>query len=329
VTGPSEPIPNTFHFVWFGERLPYFAVLAIRSALRANPGSKATLWHGSELSIDSKLAALENEGLALRPIRLDELLVRAHVKVADDDAARRALSQVGEVYEELSAPAARSNLIRLLVLFAEGGVYLDTDTLSLRSLAELRRSPAFCGAEHILWPKRRLDKQSAYYWTTGPLLEALRALGSWLPGGHSLYRRTLKWYQTAVNNAVLGFAPGHPVLKSALLRVASLDRAERTQRFRLGTHLLQEVLENIAGDEEATVTTLDPEFFYPLGPVISAHYFKTRRDAASTAAELLSPHTHVVHWYSSVSDLMPLDEEYIRQHRDKSVYAHLCAKLLD
>jgi hypothetical protein len=97
----------------------------------------------------------------------------------------------------------------------------------------------------------------------------------------------------------------------------------------LGTHLLQEVLERSDTNAEASITTLDPDYFYPLGPVISAHYFKTRSNAARAATELLSPRTHVVHWYSSVSDLMPLGEEYIRRHREKSVYAHLCAKLLD
>jgi hypothetical protein len=329
VSASTSPIPNTLHFVWFGESLPYFAVLAIRSALRANPGASATLWHGEELMRDDGLDALERDGTTLRPIRIDELLVQAHAQVAHDANLRVALSKLRAVYGELTAPAARSNLIRLLVLFAQGGVYLDTDTLSLQSLAELRALDAFCGREHVLWPKRRLDKLSAYYWTTGPALEALRALGSWLPNGHVLYRRTRRWYETAVNNAVLGFAPGHPLLARAFRRVAELEGGERTRRYRLGTHLLQEVVSSRPEGEPMTITLLDPDCFYPLGPIISAHYFKRRRDAARVAALLLPPRTRVVHWYSSVSNLSPLDEKYIREHRTESVYAHLCARFVD
>lgn len=323
----DEPIPNTFHFVWFGKRLPFFALLAIRSALRRNENSAAILWHGRELSRDAGLEALRDEGLTLRPIDVEVLVDRAQSRLTNAARAAVALSKVKKVYEDLSAPAARSNLIRLLVLFAEGGVYLDTDTLSLRGLGELRQSTAFCGREHILWPKRRLDRLSAYYWTKGPVLEALRALGSWLPEGYALYWHTLRWYEKAINNAVLGFAPGHPLLLDAFERVAELGREESLRRYRLGTHLLQEVIARQPG--EGSVQLLDPEYFYPLGPVISAHYFKPRDNAAEAAQRLLSARTHVVHWYSSVSNLLPLDEAYIRAHREHSVYAHLCASVLD
>ena len=43
--------------------------------------------------------------------------------------------------------------MRLAILYAEGGVYLDIDTVTVRSLRDLcAEAAAFCGEERIVFP---------------------------------------------------------------------------------------------------------------------------------------------------------------------------------
>jgi hypothetical protein len=93
--------------------------------------------------------------------------------------------------------------------------------------------------------------------------------------------------------------------------------------------LLQESLDQTAGDPDCSVARLSPTHFYPLGPVISQHYFRDYPDAAQVSSEIVSADTYVIHWYASVSDLQGIDANYIRAHRATSVFAALCAPVLD
>src|SRR5690606_27090502 len=117
-------------------------------------------------------------------------------------------------------------------------IYLDTDTLTVKDLSPLRSTAAFCGQEHLLWSKRRLDKRTMYFWTVGPVLSGVRLMSAQLKAAYRPHRALLRFYDRAANNAVLGFAAGHPFLSRAFVAVANLPEQERTKRFRLGTHLL-------------------------------------------------------------------------------------------
>lgn len=317
---PPESIPNTLHFVWFGETLPCFAALALKSARARNPTATVKLWHEARLRHDARVESLAASGVERVALDVDALLAET-LRTAD---APRALAHIWSV---LTAPAARSNVVRLLILYLEGGIYLDTDTLTLQNLDSLRQGGAFCGLEHILWSTERLNKRRPYYWTLGPLLSGLRLAAGHLRHGYPLHQAQLRWYDRAANNAVLGFAPRHPFLKRAFRRMGALPEAEWTRRYRLGTHLLQELLKTAPADE-APVRQYPPEYFYPLGPIVSKHYFYERADVAHTLARLIPPAAHVLHWYASVADLAPLDEGYIESHQNTSIYAHLCAPFL-
>jgi len=317
---PSASIPNTLHFVWFGEKLPCFATLAMKSARAHNPAAAVKLWHEPRLREDARVESLAAAGVERVALDVDALLTET-LRTA---AAPRALERIWSV---LTAPAARSNVVRLLILYLEGGIYLDTDTLTLQNLDPLRQGGAFCGLEHILWSTERLNKRRPYYWTLGPLLSGLRlAAGHWRHG-YRLHEAQLSFYDRAANNAVLGFTPRHPFLERGFRRMGSLPESEWTRRYRLGTHLLQELLKT-APPDEAPVRQYPPEYFYPLGPIVSKHYFYERKDVARATARLIPPAAHVLHWYASVADLGPLDESYIESHRSTSVYAHLCAPFL-
>lgn len=316
----TESIPNRLHFIWFGAELPCFAAIALKSARAKNPLATVKLWHDARLRSDARVASLAEAGIERVELDVDSLLGET-LRAAD---APRTLDRIWSV---LTEPAARANVVRLLVLYLEGGIYLDTDTLTLQNLDPLREDSAFCGLEHILWSTARLNKRRPYYWTLGPLLSGLRlAAGHWRHG-YPLHQAILRWYDRAANNAVLGFAPRHPFLARAFHQMGALPEQDWTRRYRLGTHLLQELLKT-APTEEASVRQYPPEYFYPLGPIISKHYFYERNDVVRAAAELIPRAAHVLHWYASVADLSPLDEHYIRRHQDTSLYAHLCAPYL-
>ena len=307
-------IPDRYHFVWFGRQLPLFAQLAMRSVLVRNPGAELIAWHGPELSSEER-AELSSAGIEFRPIDVEGLIQTA------------GLADTGllSYYRALTQPAALSNVVRLLVLYAEGGVYLDTDTLTLKDLTPLRREAGFCGLEHILWPREKLTKRSPYFWTVGPALEVWRTVSSALAQGYRLHRRSLRWYSQAANNAVLGFERHHPFLQAALQAIPRLPREDAQKRYRLGTHLLQQTLAERANE----VTCFAPSYFYPLGPIASRHFFKERTDLDRVLPQVIRPETHVVHWYTSVSDLRSRDRKHIENRRDRSIYARLCAEVLE
>ena len=325
----AEQIPQNLHFVWLGAHLPCFAALAAKSAKACNPQASVLLWHDETLTPSERTDALESFGVSLR--RLDIRALIASAVTRGTPLAPISLEALATIYARLRSPAARSNVARLLLLYCEGGIYLDTDTLTLKSLDLLRASGAFCGLEHVLWSKERLDKRHLYFWTLGPLLSGVRLINARLPWGHSWQRALLGYYARAANNAVLGFSAGHPFLASMLARICELPEREWTKRYRLGTHLLQQTLAaaNLPRrPSQAPVHQYGPEYFYPLGPVTSAHYFRSRRDAASVARQLIPETTHVVHWYASVADLSGLDEAHIAANEHTTVFAHLCARYM-
>jgi len=315
----SASIPHSLHFVWIGRRLPWFAQLAVESALKACPQACATLWSTDDLSADACAAALAQHA-RFRLARLDESTLLA-------DAPRELPSALlAGLFRELQQPAARANLARLLILYREGGVYLDTDTVTLRDLSELAPRGAYCGLEHVIWPLERRYGLRPYRLLGGPLRGLVRNACARLPHGELWFQRLAPLYFTAANNAVLGFAPRHPFLLHMLQRIAALPPADLTLRYRLGTHLLQQCL-NEAG-QALGVEQLSPAHFYPLGPEISRQYFRDRQDARQSVDRLLTPETYVVHWYASVSELAGFDEATVRAQQDHTMFAQIASRCL-
>ena len=321
MTGPQgDAIGAVFHFVWFGESFAEFGIIAIASALRKNPGSTAILWHGAELHIDEHLQRLTEQGLELRRIDASQLMSEAKGKGASFDVDR-----LEAIYASLSAPAAKSNLIRLLAIYNLGGIYLDTDTITLKELSEFRATGAFCGVEQVLWPTGRSQAHM------GALLlgelRRLSALNSWAYG---LHKRLLRFYSQAANNAVLGFSAQHVFCDGLLAAASDVPESEWGKRYRFGTHLLQRALAAGGSNEGSSegVTVYPSAYFYPVGPVVSRHYLRRTDDVKSLSAQLIDEKTAVIHWYASVSQLKKRGFAHIRQNQGSEVYSHLCADYL-
>lgn len=314
----QSPIPLHLHFIWIGPELPWFAKLAIGSAMRRVPGARVSLWATHDLTRDEHVAALRaDERFEL--CRLDER------SLFDDAPSSLPLDLLVAQYRNLTEPAARSNIARLILLARFGGIYLDTDTTTLRDLTPLCSLGAFCGLEHVVWPMS-LQNLLSYRLFGGRVRSVVRRACASVPHGERAFAPLSRWYCTAANNAVLGFAQGHNFVLAALKRVAELSPEERGRRYRLGTYLLQEMLEKQA--ERDGVTLLSPPHFYPLGPVISRQYFHARSDVSSAVAAIVKPETYLIHWYASVSELRPYDEARVQCERDRSVFARLAYNAL-
>ena len=308
-------IPPVAHFIWLGARLPWIFRLSIRSAALRGGFERVVLHHDKALALRD-LQALP--GFEARRLSIDDLFERTGVTPRPLVA----------LYRQLTSPAARANLLRLAILMQEGGVYLDTDTITVRSFDRLRKAGVFCGQERVALPYRVVRSRDPRVVLRAGLLMAARDVARRLPDGWRTFRRIEGRYPLAANNAVLGGAPGHAFLRGLLDHVVGLPAAERMKRYRLGTHALQECLGAYSGPA-GDVVVHPPETFYPLGPEISEHWFRKR--AHPVLGEVLTEATHVVHWYASVRtrNIVPkVDAPYVRRNCETQLFSALVRPLV-
>ncbi len=271
--GPMHRIPDRIIFVWLGRTLPPAALVAIRSARRACPWAEILVLHDG-------LDPPPEPGVAFEPVT-DALFEDI------PPAARR-------LYRALPSPTARSNILRLAALFRLGGIYLDTDTITIRDLSPLLRLRGFCGLEHVACPGTTWRSRSPLEWARTGILHAARLACTLAAPGLALFRRLERFYHLVASNAVMGSVPGNPLIARALAAMEDMPPSRQRRQYALGVHLLQTVTSNRSSPH---MTVLPPPVFYPLGPDISMHWF--RDGSADRLDDLLSPETYVVHWYSS------------------------------
>lgn len=313
-------IPAVAHFVWLGGRMPWTATLAIRSALLRGGFERAILHHEEALVRSDILSELDRiDGLAREIIDAERIC----------DEASTADAPLYPVYRQLDAPVARSNVLRFALLHRRGGVYLDTDTLTVRDLDDLRGScGAFVGRERIVYPARVANSRNPFTLAAASIRREVRNGLRCLPDGWRAFRRIERYYPEAENCAVFGCRAGHPMIRRLLDAIARVPAPRRNVRYALGTHLLQRTL---AAHREDDVRVLEPDAFYPLPPEISEHWFRLRR-RLPMLSEVVRPATRVVHWYASVRAqpwLARIDAEFLRRHRGDQLYSALACDLLD
>ncbi|MBX3259288.1 MAG: hypothetical protein KIS78_06115 [Labilithrix sp.] len=116
-------IPKSLHFIWMGKNLPRKYLRNIAFWAARNPDYVVNLWTNRAMRIAGTLAMNDDiPSFAHRIRTLDELVVPRVLE--------------GIVVREMNGPfnnfAAASDVLRLVILFAEGGVYLDTDVVCTR-----------------------------------------------------------------------------------------------------------------------------------------------------------------------------------------------------
>lgn len=309
-------IAPTAHFVWLGERLPWVYVLGVVTAARRGGFARVLFHHVDELGRDPGFEELAREP-RVEPARLvpEPLLEAAGGK------------KLVETYRELSTPASRVNLLRMALLHEQGGVYLDTDTVTLGSFAALcERGGVFCGEERLVYPGSAGTGLLSRIRPGALLRTAARDVMRRLPHGYRHFRRVETLYPKAVNNAVLGAEARHPFLRSLIDLALAKPAAERRVRYALGTHLLQAA---VAAWHGPGLTLLPPPVFYPLAPEISEHWF--RASNAASLDEVLRPETLLAHWYASVRTeryTRRIDRAWLTAHAGTELFSALALRAL-
>jgi hypothetical protein len=308
-------IPAKVHFCWIGPSLPWAYVFAVLSAAERSGMPEIILHHTDPLDRGPELDALSAAaGVTLR--RIDPIVCLTQAGEALGIGERLAA-----IYRSLESPAARVDILRAAILFQQGGIYLDLDTVTVSSLLPLLAAGQFVGCEYIVWPHSVRDSRSPMRWARALTLDLSRKAMRRMAGGWETFRRVQRFYYRAVNNAVMGAEPNSRFL-AHYLRAMSMLTADRLQQaYALGPDLLQDL---VADDRWSDLIVHDPEVFYPLPPEISEHWFRIRPTVRLDS--VLSPETRVAHWYASVRTrprVALVSPAYVREHRERQFYSAL------
>lgn len=314
VPRPSRTgIPLRAHFIWFGQQFPWVNVLAVRSAALRGGFSEVVLHHDSDLSQTPFYRELVETPL-VRLSRLD--LAALWERCAPFSR------ELGQLFSRLRTPATRSDAVRYSLLYSEGGVYLDIDTVTLRPVAPLCAGvTAFCGQERIVYPASVRRSRDPRIRLAAFGRSNLRSVLRMLPNGWRAFRRVEHLYPLAVNPAVLASSARGPFISEAMRRMIALPPASQPRPNVIGPHLLQGL---VASECSHDIMVHPPETFFPLGPEISTHWF--RKANPEDLARIVAPSTCLVHWYGSVRTkhlVAKIDPDYVRAHARQQLFSAL------
>ncbi len=322
----GEPIgvisPPIVHFCWIGTTLPWAYAFAILSAARRGDLADVVLHHTDELEDGEAVRALRGAaGVMLH--RLD-----AHAELARVGAALGIGDALCALYQRLESPVMRCDILRAALLYQQGGIYLDLDTVTVASLHPLLQAEQFVGSEYIVWPRSVRASRSPLIGARHLGLDLLRKALRWLPWGWRAFRLVESCYVRGVNNAIMGGRPGAPLFAAYLRSMPDVPLAPPVSAYVLGPHLLEDVIARLPA---GSVTIQPPHVFSPLPPEISEHWFRTGRRTRFDS--VLFADTRVVHWYASVrtkSNVGAISPAYVLNHRTDQFYSMLiCACLPD
>ncbi|MEO1630639.1 MAG: glycosyltransferase, partial [Bacteroidota bacterium] len=148
----GTPIPALGHFVWLGPRLSVLGYLSVRSALDRGGFEAIRLHHDVPALADDPLVQdlQRHPTFELLPIAPEDFLKGEGLEGEDDALTIAHRQEVARRYHLLGPMTSRANVLRLLVLWRDGGVYLDTDAITLRDLAPVRQGfQGFAGLERV------------------------------------------------------------------------------------------------------------------------------------------------------------------------------------
>jgi hypothetical protein len=308
-------IPAKIHFCWIGDRLPWAYVFAILSAADQSELPEIILHHTDFLEDDAALQALKHKP-SVYLSHLEPLSYLNHVGEVIGFG-----TNLSDLYRKLESPVMRSDVLRAAILYVEGGVYLDLDTVTVTSLLPLLNETAFVGSEFIVWPQHSGHSSSPFLLARQLILNGLRKMCRKLPRGWVLFKKIERFYFQSVNNAIMGSEPKSKFISDYIESMLRLRHERQLARYALGPHLLQEVAARHMGSD---LTIYEPAVFYPLAPEISEHWF--RISSVVKLGKVLSPQTRVVHWYASVRTnrrVAQITPDYIEKNRKRQMYSAL------
>ncbi|HNY29868.1 MAG TPA: glycosyltransferase [Fibrobacteria bacterium] len=273
-------IPHKIHFVWSGKRFPLPFALAIRSARRVHPDWDIQL-HIGTMPESPWWDEVRDLG-TVRPLVPEALL----------ESVQGIGTQLVDLHRAVPSdyPAGRSNLERLAILQAEGGWYLDCDTLCLSPLDAVATDGEVVGEEWV-WRHDQQRVTSGFHPVMIPSISAFSI--SWalarcgVPSTSRLEAALRKaWGRLELNNAVLASPPDGPWIRRLLELALTQDPAVR---FALGPGLV-----NLGWERPGNVSRprrMGPQAFYQFPPSQTSRYFQ--HDSPLPAGAV------VLHWCSS------------------------------
>jgi len=309
-------IPNRVFFIWFGNKLPLSTGLAILSAKQVQKPEETILY------LESKKEDINGEGYDLikdeHGITLKKIDDSIFADLEDNGICKR-------LFHILKSPASKVNLLRLALLYKEGGVYLDTDTIAIKPWNDLLQYKGFCGLEPVAFPQELYHSKNPFSYLLAWIRFLWKFLCVYIPRGEQIFRLTEKFYSFCANNAVLGSEAKNPFFKKVFAAINEMKEKEQLKRYRLGTHIIQKV----TGNKSSEIMKLfPPAYFYPVGPDVSVHLF--RKGSAKRLNKILLPQTRIVHWYNSVEKIylrQQLNLKWIENH-STSAFAKLAQDVI-
>ena len=314
-------IPSRLHFCWIGNQVPWAYVFAVLSAVERSEMGEIIFHHTDMLEAGAEHAALAAES-RVRMVRIDP--IRHLAETGERLGVGAALVQL---YRRLESPVARSDVLRAAILYREGGIYLDLDTVTIASLCPLLGVRNFLGSEFIVWPHSVRASRSLVVLARHVALDLARKACRRLPRGWALFSHVEQFYHRSVNNAVMGAEAGSDLLADYLVAMVRLPPEQQMRRYGLGPDLLREVVRH---HDDATLVIHRPAVFYPLAPEISEHWF--RLAPRNRLRDVLSRETRVAHWYASVrtkSLVAHITPAYVRRNRETQLYSALVCSNID
>jgi Glycosyltransferase sugar-binding region containing DXD motif len=317
-------IPATVHFCWIGPNLPWAYVFAVLSAAENSGMTDIVLHHTDILANGPERRALERAP----KVRLSHIDPARYLAEVEQEAGLDA-GRLVAFHDSVTRPVQRADILRVAILYREGGVYLDMDTITTAPFRPLLDARQFVGTERIVWPHSVRTSRSPAVRARHVALSLMRKGFRAIPQGWKGFRHVETLYPRGMNNAVLGGQPRAPWFDACLHAMLALSPEERVRPYALGPHLLQQLADRDGpgGPGPRDLTIHDPAVFYPVPPEISEHLFRFSRHVR--ARDILRPQTCVVHWYASVrtrSRVTQITPRYVRDHRDRQLYSALvCA----
>jgi Glycosyltransferase sugar-binding region containing DXD motif len=241
--------------------------LAIESLLQTNPKAKITV-HFQDPPNNTDWQALQSK-VEFRAIDLPSLLSGLPPEMA----------KVIPVLESISTTylAGKSNILRYLILYREGGIYLDFDTITVRDYQPLLKHSAFIGEEAVFRydDDRVSGKFKVGIIPTGILFGLSFYLSLWnlrYLGDSKFLNRLNKilmlgWSDKKLNNAVLGSEPGNGFFGRAISLVSETDP---TIKYALGPILMNRTWQTEAA---TAMHRLNSDHFYCIPPSQTYRFF--------------------------------------------------------
>jgi hypothetical protein len=208
------------------------------------------------------------------------------------------MASVVPVLEQISSGylAGRSNILRYLILYREGGIYLDFDTITVNDYQPLLQYPAFIGEEAVFRydDDRVSGKIKLGIVHTGILFGLSYYLSFWnsryldnaaiMNSVNALLMRG--WSDKKLNNAVLGCEPASPFFAQVISMVPDTDPSIK---YALGPILMNKAWTT---DAAKNIHRLSSDHFYTIPPSQTFRFFYG-------PAPTLPKATYSIHWCSS------------------------------